>query len=249
MNLNREPGIWGGAQAQSATAVDTGLRSYMLGVYNYMGSALVLTGIFAWLGANYAPLMNLLYHVEDGRLLGLAPLGWVVVIAPMLLVFGLSAGINRLSFGTAQALFWGFAALMGLSLSSIFFAYTAGSITRVFFITAVTFGSLSLYGYSTKRDLGPMGTFLFMGLIGLIVASVVSMFVASGPMSFAISVIGVLLFAGYTAYDTQRIKLMYYQVQGHAESVMKASLMGALALYMDFINMFIMLLRFFGDRR
>ncbi len=249
MNLNREPQSWGGAQAQSSTAVDTGLRSYMLGVYNYMASALVLTGTFAWLGANYEPLMNMLYRIEDGRLLGLAPLGWVVFLAPLLMVFGLSAGINRLSFGTAQLLFWAFAAVMGLSLSSIFFAYTAGSIARVFFITSVTFGALSLFGYTTKRDLGPMATFLFMGLIGLMVASLANMFIASSALSFVTSVVGVLLFAGYTAYDTQRIKMMYYDVQGHAESVMKASLMGALALYMDFINMFIFLLRLFGDRR
>jgi FtsH-binding integral membrane protein len=248
MESNREQQVWAQGQAQAA-AVNTGMRSYMLGVYNYMASALVLTGITAWLGANFEPLMKLLYNVQDGVLMGPSMLGWVVTFAPLGLVLWLGAGINRMSYGTAQILFWVYAGLVGLSLSSLAFAYTAESIARTFFITAIAFGGLSLYGYTTKKDLSGWGSFLIVGLIGVIVASIVNIFLQSSGLQFAVSVIGVLVFAGLMAYDTQRIKSMYYQVAGHGEAVMKAALMGALSLYINFINMFVMLLQLFGDRR
>jgi FtsH-binding integral membrane protein len=165
------------------------------------------------------------------------------------MIMTMSFGLNRMSVGTLQATYWGFAAVMGLSLSSVFLMYTGQSIARVFFITAGTFGSMSLYGYTTKRDLSGMGSFLMMGLIGLILASLVNIFLQSSALSFATSVIGVLIFVGLTAYDTQKLKTMYYQLAGTGEMMAKASIMGALNLYMDFINMFLYMLRFFGDRR
>ncbi|MGY9004728.1 MAG: Bax inhibitor-1/YccA family protein, partial [Alphaproteobacteria bacterium] len=176
------------------------------------------------------------------------PLQWVVMLAPLAFVMVLSFGINRLSLFTSQLLFWLFAGVMGLSLSSIFLIYTGESIARVFFITAASFSALSLYGYTTKRDLGPMRSFLVMGLIGIIIASVVNMFMQSSAMQFVISVIGVLVFAGLTAYDTQRIKLMYMESDSH-ETTGKKAIMGALTLYLDFINLMIMLLHLFGNRR
>ncbi len=248
MKFNQEPQSWAAAQAGSVS-VDAGMRSYMLGVYNYMASALVLTGVFAWAGANFAPVMQMLYRVEGDRLMGMTPLGWIVAFAPLLFIFALNMGINRLSFGKAQLLFWAFAAVMGLSMSSLFFLYTATSMARVFFITSIAFGGLSLYGYTTKKNLTGMGSFLIMGLWGLFAASIVNIFLGSSGLGFAISILGVGIFAGLTAYDTQRLKTMYYEVQGNAENTMKVALLGALSLYLDFINLFMMLLRLTGDRR
>ncbi len=231
----------------TAAEIDRGLRAHMLHVYNYMASGVLLTGIVAMLISNLA--------VTDGgqltalgQAIYMSPLKWVVMLSPLAMVMVMSFGLNKLSLFALQASFWGFAALMGLSLSSIFLMYTGESIAKVFFITAGMFGALSLYGYTTKRDLGPVGKFLFMGLIGILIASIVNIFMASTMMSFVISVIGVLVFAGLTAYDTQRIKDMYYEGHGQ-EALAKLSIMGALSLYLDFINLFMMLLRLFGSSR
>ena len=218
--------------------IDEGLRAYMLGVYNYMASGLALTGVVAFIVANTPFLMNAIFGT---------PLLWVVMLAPLGVVLFMSARIQSMSAGAAQATFWVFAVLMGMSLASIFIVYTGASIARVFFITASVFGAMSIYGYTTKRDLTGWGSFLFMGLIGIIIASVVNIFLASSALDFAISVIGVLVFVGLTAYDTQNIKSMYVQSDGTAV-VTKKAIMGALRLYLDFINLFLMLLRLFGNR-
>ena len=233
------------ARAGTAAAVDEGLRSYMLRVYNYMGIGLVITGLVAYF-SNAAAVSNG-QLTAWGELLYTSPLMWVVALAPLAFVLVLSFGINRLSASTAQLLFWAFTAIMGLSLSSIFMVYTDASIAKVFFITAATFGAMSLYGYTTKRDLTGVGNFLIMGLIGLIIASVVNIFMQSSMLEFAISAVGVLIFVGLTAYDTQRIKETYDEGHG-AEVLQKTAVMGALSLYLDFINLFMMLLRLFGNR-
>lgn len=236
----------GAAGARSA-AYDAGLRAYMLRVYNYMGGALALTGVLAWLAANSNFFLNLMYNMEQGG--GMTPIGWIIALAPLGIVFYLSFRVDRLSYSAAQTWFWAFAGLMGLSLSSVFLAYTGTSIARVFFITAGTFGAMSLYGYTTKRDLTSWGSFLFMGLIGLIIASIVNIFLQSTTLHYILGAVGVLIFVGLTAYDTQKIKSVYYSVAGNAEALGKAAVMGALNLYLDFINLFLMLLRFFGERR
>lgn len=237
-----------GAQSR-AVAYDAGLRAYMLKIYNYMASALALTGIVALGASKSEAVLSVLYTVQNGQVVGMSGLGWIVALAPIGLVLWLGFGINRLSTTAAQGIFWAYAALVGLSLTSIFLLYTGESIARTFFVTAGTFGAMSIYGYTTKRDLTGMGQFLIMGLIGLIIASIVNMFMQSSALGFATSVIGVLIFVGLTAYDTQKLKGMYYQVAGNSEALAKASIMGALNLYMDFINIFIYLLRFMGDRR
>lgn len=242
-----------GASPSSTTsatgaAVDAGLRAHMLRVYNYMTSAILLTGIIAVLVGNTDMVYNLVsYNALTGHIAPSA-LGWIVTFAPLGVVLWLSFGINRISTGTAQFLFWTYSVLMGASLSTIFIAYTGASIALTFFATAAAFASLSLYGYTTKRDLSGMGTFLLMGLVGLIVASLANLFFQSGTMSLVIAAIGVLVFAGLTAYDTQKIKSFYFQVQG-SDFVGKAAIMGALNLYLDFINMFLFLLRFLGNSR
>lgn len=222
----------------TAADIDQGLRTYMLKVYNIMGLGLTITGLIAWFTAQSPTLMNAIYGT---------PLMWVVMLAPLGFVIFLSARISKMSASAAQITFWIYSAVMGLSLSFIFLAYTGTSIARVFFITAATFGSLSLYGYTTRKSLTGWGSFLFMGLIGIIIASVVNIFFASPALSFAISIIGVLVFAGLTAYDTQAIKQMYYAGDGHEVGTKKA-VMGALRLYLDFINLFLMLLRLLGNR-
>lgn len=227
------------APAQADVAYDAGLRRHMLKVYNYMASGVLLTGLVAMLTYSTPALFNAIFGT------GLA---WVVMLAPLAFILVLSFGINKLSAGAAQALFWVFAGVMGLSLSTIFVAYTGTSIARTFFVTAAAFGALSLWGYTTKKNLSGWGTFLFMGLIGLLIASVVNIFFPSGALSFIISAAGVLIFAGLTAYDTQRIREMYYQVAA-GEQRNKAAIMGALSLYLDFINLFLMLLRFMGAAR
>jgi uncharacterized protein len=246
-----------GARAGSALAIDEGLRSYMLRVYNYMGVGLVVTGLVAWFASAAAitndpaaaagQLANGQYVTQWGALLFASPLMWVVALAPLAFVMVLSFGINKLSVGAAQAAFWGFSALMGLSLSSIFLVYTDASIAKVFFITAATFGAMSLYGYTTKRDLTQFGSFLIMGLIGIVIASLVNLFLNNGMLEFIISIVGVLVFVGLTAYDTQKIKESYSESYG-ADVLAKNAVMGALSLYLDFINLFMMLLRLFGNR-
>jgi FtsH-binding integral membrane protein len=227
------------AEAQAAE-IDVGLRHYMLQVYNYMASGVALTGIVAYIVAATPALTNALF--------GNAVMPWIVMLAPLAMVFYLSARIQAMSFSAAQISFWIFAGLMGLSLATVFLAFTGESIARVFFITAGTFGAMSLYGYTTKRDLSRFGSFLFMGLIGIILASLVNLFVGSTALQFAISVIGVLVFVGLTAYDTQQIKEMYWEADDR-EVHGKKAVMGALRLYLDFINLFMLLLQFMGARR
>ena len=220
-------------------ARDAGLRSYMLSVYNYMASAVLLTGIVALLFYN----SGMAAQVFNGG--GLLP--WVIILSPLAIVFGMSFGANRMSTGTLQMLFWGFATLMGLSMSTIFLRYTGVSIAQTFFAVSAAFMGLSLYGYTTKKDLSGWGTFLIMGVVGLLVAMIINIFLQSPAMQLAISAIGVLLFAGLTAYDTQKIKSMYAYVAG-TDMMGKTVIMGALTLYLDFINMFLFLLRFLGSR-
>ncbi len=237
------------ATQSRATTYDAGLRSYMLRIYNYMASALALTGITALFTANSPAMLQALFTVNAAGQAGPSGLGYLVMFAPLGLVLWMSFGVHRMSAAMAQGVFWAFAVIMGLSMSSIFLAFTGESIARAFFVTAGTFGAMSLYGYTTKRDLSGMGSFLMMGLFGLIIASVVNMFMQSSGLNFALSVIGVLIFVGLTAWDTQRLKQMYYQLAGGGEMIAKASIMGALSLYLDFINMFMYILRFMGERR
>ena len=227
------------SRATESAIIDEGLRSYMLRVYNYMATGLAATGVVAYIVANTPFLMNTIFGT---------PLMWVVMLAPLGMVLYLGAKINSMSVSAAQTSFWIFSTLMGMSLASIFVIYTGTSIARVFFITSGVFGAMSLYGYTTKRDLTGWGSFLFMGLIGIIIASVVNMFLASSALMFAISVIGVLVFVGLTAYDTQNIKNMYSQSDSTVVTSKKA-IMGALKLYLDFINLFIMMMHLFGARR
>ena len=234
------------AQQAERAVIDQGLRAHMLRVYNYMAIGLGITGVVAFFvfqaafDASGAP-------TALGMFMFASPFKWVVIFAPLAAVMFLSFRINSMSVATAQLSFWVYAALVGASLASLGAVYAHESIARVFFITAVSFGGLSLWGYTTKRDLTGVGSFLMMGLIGLIVASIVNIFLASSAMQFIISVVGVLVFAGLTAYDTQKIKEMYFEADDHATAGRKA-VMGALALYLDFINLFLMLLQLFGRR-
>ncbi|MCK5041005.1 MAG: Bax inhibitor-1/YccA family protein [Sphingomonadales bacterium] len=233
-----QPGFVAREATDAGVIFDEGLRTHMLKVYNYMTSGILLTGIIAMYVGNSPAILNSIFG---------SGLGIVVMLAPLGFVLAMSFGLNKMKASTLQVLFWAFAGVMGLSLSTIFIQYTGASIARVFFITAIMFASLSLYGYTTKKSLSGWGTFLFMGLIGIIIASIVNMFMQSSAMQFIISVAGVLIFAGLTAYDTQKIKEMYYEADG-AEIASKKAVMGALTLYLDFINMFLMLLRLFGNR-
>lgn len=226
------------AQAEAA-GIDVGLRQYMLRVYNYMASGLALTGIVALMVASSHDAMQAIFAT---------PLRWVVMFAPLVLVFVMGARIDRMQASTAQALFWVYSALMGLSLSFIFAVYTGESIARVFFITAAAFAGLSLYGYTTRRDLSAFGTFLIMGLWGILIAGLVNIFLHSTQLQFLMSAVGVLVFAGLTAWDTQRIKEMYWDGDGY-EVAAKKAVMGALQLYLDFINLFLFILQFLGVRR
>jgi FtsH-binding integral membrane protein len=240
MALGSQP-RWTTQSTGAQIGIDVGLRDYMLRVYIYMASGLALTGIVAYVAAAGGA-DSFIAHIYR------TPVMWLVVLAPLGLVMLLSFGIERMQASTAQMVFWIYAGLMGLSLSTIFLVYTGASIARVFFITAGTFAGMSLYGYTTRRDLSQFGSFLFMGLIGIIIASLVNMFLLSSALQFAISVIGVLVFTGLTAYDTQQIKEMYYQGDG-SEIAGKKAIMGALRLYLDFINLFMMLMQLFGTRR
>lgn len=219
--------------------IDAGLRAHMQRVYNYMALGLGITGATAFLTAHSPEMMNLIFGT---------PLRYLVLFAPLIMVMYLGVRINNMTFASAQAMFWAYAGTLGLSLASIFIIYTGQSITKVFFITAGMFAGTSLYGYTTQRDLSKFGSFLFMGLIGLILASVVNWFMNSGPMQFAISVLAVLIFTGFTAYDTQMIKEIYY-ADDDSETAGKKAIIGALNLYMDFLNIFLAMLRLFGDRR
>jgi FtsH-binding integral membrane protein len=225
---------------QQRTAVDAGLRSYMLSVYNYMASGVLLTGIVALLFATSGYAATVLG--------GPGILKYVIMLSPLAFVMVLSFGINRLSIGAVQLLFWSFAAVMGLSLSSVFLVYTGTSIAQTFFGTAAGFAGLSLWGYTTKKDLSAFGTFLVMGVVGLLMAMVINLFVQSSTLQLAISGIGILLFAGLTAYDTQRIKALYSQVAG-TDMMGKTVIMGALSLYLDFVNLFMFALQLVGGRR
>ena len=254
MEFNKK-GILGRAKEaaqQSTVAMDEGLRAYMLKVYNYMATGILMTGIIALITFKMSVVTD-----SSGSIVGLTQVGnaiymsglkWLVMLAPLGIVFYMSFGINKMSAAKAQTTFWIFAALMGLSLSSILLVYTGMSITRVFFICSATFGAMSIYGYTTKRDLTKLGSFLMMGLIGIIIASIVNIFMKSSMMYFVISILGVLIFVGLTAYDTQKIKNMY-SASDTGELIGKKAVMGALTLYLDFINLFIMLLRLFGQRR
>jgi FtsH-binding integral membrane protein len=241
------------AAAQESTSVmDEGLRAYMLKVYNYMATGILLTGIVALISFKMSVVTDvngsIVALTSFGSTIYMSGLKWVIMLAPLGIVFYMSFGINKMSAAKAQTTFWIFAALMGLSLSSILLVYTGLSVTRVFFITAATFGAMSIYGYTTKRDLTKFGSFLIMGLIGIIIASLVNIFLKSSMMYFVISILGVLIFIGLTAYDTQKIKNMY-TASDTGELIGKKAVMGALTLYLDFINLFIMLLRLFGQRR
>ena len=240
------------AATQTAVVMDEGLRAYMLKVYNYMATGVLLTGIVALISFNISVVTDasgeIVSFTEFGNTLFFSGFKWLVMLAPLGIVFYMSFGINKMSSSKAQTVFWIFAALMGLSLSWILLVYTGKSVARVFFITSATFGAMSLYGYTTKRDLTKLGSFLMMGLIGIIIASLINIFMKSSMMYFVISILGVLIFVGLTAYDTQKIKNMYVESDS-GELIGKKAVMGALTLYLDFINLFIMLLRLFGQRR
>jgi uncharacterized protein len=244
-----------GFGADQAAAIDVGLRAYMIRVYNYMASGVALTGVASWL--SYQASGGDAIRVVGNQITGLTAYGQIVVggvgtivlfIVTIGLVFFLSARINRLQVSTAMGVFLLYAGLLGVMLTTVFIAYTGASITRTFFISAASFGALSLYGYTTQRDLSPIGSFLMMGLFGLILAMIVNIFLKSTGLEFAISVIGVLIFAGLTAWDTQKIKEMY-DVNDDGTASGRKAVMGALRLYLDFINLFLFLLRFMGDRR
>ncbi|MDL2399581.1 Bax inhibitor-1/YccA family protein [Rhizobium mayense] len=232
--------------AQTGAMIDEGLRAYMLKVYNLMALGLAITGFAAYGAFSLAFADGQL--TAFGQAIYLSPLKWVIIFAPLAMVFFLSFRINRMSVAAATTTFWVYAALVGLSLSSIFIIYTGQSIVQAFFVTAASFGALSLYGYTTKRSLSAMGSFMMMGLFGLIIAMLVNIFLQSSAVHFAINVLGVVIFAGLTAWDTQRIKEMYYEADDVAVAGRKA-IMGALTLYLDFINLFMFLLQFMGDRK
>ena len=237
---SQDPWSVGRGAAARSVEYDLGLRAFMLRVYNYMASGLALTGITAWLAAETGFYQQIAH----------SPLIYLVMFAPFILVMVLGFRIQRMSFGAAQATFWAYSALMGLSLAGIFLVYTHTSIALTFFITAATFLSMSLYGYTTRSSLAGMGSFMMMGLFGIVIASVVNIFLHSTGLQFLISIIGVIVFTGLTAWDTQRIKEQYDYVAGYdGQTVGKTAIMGALTLYLDFVNLFLLLLQFFGNRR
>ncbi|SEO54066.1 hypothetical protein SAMN04490248_106181 [Salinihabitans flavidus] len=230
-----------------SSAIDEGLRAHMNKVYGTMSVGMFLTFAVAWAVGTSPQLLGIFRNLETGQ-----PniLGWIVMFAPLIMVFAFGAAINRLSAAGAQLFFYAFAAMMGLSISWIFIAFTGMSIAQVFLITAISFAGLSLWGYTTKKDISGWGSFLIMGVIGILVAMIVNIFLASPAIQFAISILGVLIFAGLTAYDTQNIKNTYlaHAHNGDREWMGKAAIMGALSLYLDFINMFMFLLQLFGSR-
>lgn len=228
------------SSASRTSTFDSALRDYMVKVYQYMSIALAISGLVAFMVASSPALMQAIFGT---------PLAFVVMLAPLGFVIFFGIKLKSISAEKAKSFLWIYSALMGLSLATIFAVYTATSITRVFLITASTFGAMSIYGYTTKKDLTSFGSFLIMGLIGIMIASIINIFLKSSGLDFAISLLGVFIFIGLTAYDTQRIKQTYYHFAGNDEMVSKMAVMGALNLYMDFINLFIILLRFFGERK
>ena len=232
----------------AAAGVDVGLREYMLRVYNYMTAALVLTGVVAYLTATTPAILSLLYARGPGGTVQATPLAWIAMFAPFAFILAMNFGLQRMKASTLQMVFWAFASVMGLSLANVFLVFTGASIARVFFITAATFAAMSLYGYTTKRDLSAFGSFLFMGLIGVVIASIVNLFVASSALQFAVSVIGVLVFVGLTAYDTQYLKSIYSE-RDDGEVGTKKAIMGATSLYLNFVNLFVLLLQLVGVKR
>ena len=234
--------------AADQAAFDVGLRAHMIRVYNYMASGLALSGIVAFGLFSSPDLAGLFFQLQAGRVVGLNMLGWVAILAPMGLLLLVSFRAAQMSVGSIQAVYWAVTALMGVSLSLLLFTYTGASVARTFFVTAAAFGALSLYGYTTKRDLTAVGKFLFMGVIGLVLASIVNMIWPSGTMTFVISAAGVLIFSGLIAYDTQKIKDQYAQAWG-SDTAEKVAIFGALSLYLDFVNLFQFLMMFLGQRR
>lgn len=236
-----------GASTAAAAEMDAGLRKYMLGVYNYMASGLLLSGIVALLVASSPGLLSTLYVIEGGRVVGTSGLGLIAQLSPLGLLLVMSFRAHKMGVTALQTMYWAFVALMGVGLTSWLLMYTGTSVARVFFITAAAFGGLSLYGYTTNRNLSGMGTFLFMGVIGLVIAGIVNIFLGSSMLMFIMSVAGVGIFAALTAYDTQRIKNTYYEGMGYEEYA-KSSIFGAVGLYLNFINMMQFLLMLFGNR-
>ena len=248
MEPRTQGGMYNRAGVASQAEIDAGLRQYMLKVYNYMTVGMVLTALVALAVTQVPAISQLFYNVPAGGFRAqLTILGWVALFAPLVMVFFLAARIPKMSASAAQTTFWIYAAMVGLMLAPILAVHTGVSIAKVFFMTAGMFGAMSLYGYTTKRDLSKMGSFLIMGLIGIIIAMVVNIFLQSSALSFAISVIGVLIFVGLTAFDTQKIKEMYNRMDD-SEIMGKKAIMGALTLYLDFLNMFLFLLMLFGNR-
>ncbi len=236
------------SKTEELSNIDAGLRQYMIKVYNFMAAGLCLTALTAYIIANTS-LLGLFFNVNAaGQVTGMSGFGWLMFIAPLIMVFAFGWVVSRGTASQVQALFWGYAAVMGASLTPIFLAYTGTSVARVFLITAGMFGGMSIYGYTTKRDLSNMGSFLFMGLIGIIIATIVNIFLKSPGLYYAISFIAILVFTGLTAFDTQKIRQIYSEYD-NSEVLTKKAIAGALSLYLDFINMFIYLLQFFGDRR
>jgi hypothetical protein len=240
--LDRRYATQTGARVETVE-FDEGLRAYMLRVYNYMAGGIAITGVVA-----YATYLLAVSNPAFQQILFGSPLRWVIILAPLAMVFFMAARINHMSVGAAQSTFWIYAALVGLSLSSLFVVYTGESLARIFFITAAMFGAISIWGYTTKKDLSGWGSFLIMGLIGVIIASIVNIFLASSALQWALSVLSVLIFSGLTAYDTQKLKDIYYSVQGDALAMGRSAIMGALSLYLDFLNIFLALLSLFGNR-
>ncbi len=235
--------------AKKNVGFDEGLRNYMLRIYNFMAMALLITGAMAAATLNFPPLMNIMYNMgPNGEVMGTSMMGMIITFAPLGIAIYFFMGIGRMSVQTAQTMFWVYAAVMGMSLSYLGLVYTGLSLAKTLFICASVFGSMSLYGYTTKKDLTSMGSFLIMGLIGLIIVSLVNIFLQSPAIDFATSFIGIAIFMGLTAWDTQKLKTMYY-ASGGGEMAQKVAIMGAFTLYLDFINLFLYLLRFFGDRR
>lgn len=249
MDFRRNTTDYAVGSGSNAKTIDAGLRAYMLRIYNYMASALALTGVVSLVASQSPAFLNAVYKMEGGYIAGMTGLGWIIAFAPLAMVFAMGFGQSKMRTSTLQLCFWGFATLMGLSLSHIFLMYTGESIARTFFIVAGMFGGMSLWGYTTKKDLTGMGSFLMMGVIGIFIAMIANIFIQSSMISFVVSILGVLIFTGLTAYDTQKLKNMYYQIAGSTEMIARASIMGALTLYLDFINMFIFLLRLVGERR
>ena len=236
------------AQTSAQVYVDQGLRQYMMRVYNYMAGGLCITALASYIIMNTPALLKLFFTISANGVVGLSGLGWLAMLAPFIMVFAFGWVLNRGSLAQVQGVYWGYAALMGVALTPVLLAYTGASVTRIFLVTAATFGGMSIYGYTTRKDLTSMGSFMIMGLWGIIIAMLVNIFLKSSGLDFALSILSVIVFTGLTAYDTQKIREIYAESDTGDLSSRKA-ISGALALYMDFINLFLALLRLFGDRR